>query len=402
MKIAECRVIVCSPAGQTYVTVKVITDAGVYGIGDATLAGRELAVVAYLNQHLLPTLIGKDPAQTEELWQYMYRSAYWRGGPIAMTAIGAVDLALWDLKGKVLNTPVYNLLGGRSRRGIRAYAHAWGQTIDETVAAAEACVNGGYTAVRFSASIPELSDAYRELHRSPPSSDPGAGPPEETWDTRPYLDFLPNLAKRLRDELGRSVDLLHDTHHRLTPTEASQLARRLEPFELYWLEDPIRPSIPEDYLRLRQQSTTPIAIGETLHDLPDCYPYITQRLADYLRLAPSHAGGLTNLRRVAALAAARNINMACHGPIDISPIGLAAAIHFGFSVHNVGLQEHVPHHNDTESVFTHAFSFQEGHLMPGEAPGLGVDLDERRANSFPYERSYLPVVRKLDGTVHDW
>lgn len=403
LKISGYNVITCCLDGQNYTTVKIETDDGVYGLGDATLAGRELAVVAYLTEHVLPTIIGRDAFDIEDLWQYMYRAAYWRGGPVSMTAISAVDVALWDIKGKALEVPVYNLLGGHSRRGIRAYAHAWGESVDETVQAVANRFAEGYTAIRFSCAIPGLPDAYRELNLAAPSSgDARVQPPEEVWDTRRYLDFLPKLVGELRKKLGPDPDLLHDVHHRLTGVEATWLAQRLEPFRLYWLEDPIRPGLADEYTVLRQRSAVPLAVGETFHDAHDCYEFVTRRLIDHLRMSPSHSGGLTNIRKIGAFAEIYKVAMACHGPIDISPVGIAAAAHFGISSHNYSLQEHVRHGSETAAVLPHSFSVQDGYLHPGDKPGLGVDLDECLASRFPFQANYLPVVRTLDGTVRDW
>lgn len=320
-----------------------------------------------------------------------------------MTAISAVDVALWDIKGKALGVPVYNLLGGHSRRGIRTYVHAWGESVDETVQAVADRFAEGYTAVRFSCAIPGLPDAYRELNLAAPSSgDARVQPPEEAWDTRRYLGFLPELVGELRKKLGPDLDLLHDVHHRLTGVEATWLAQRLEPFRLYWLEDPIRPGLADDYTFLRYRSGVPLAVGETFHDVPDCYEFVTRRLVDHLRMTPSHSGGLTNIRKIGALAEIHKVAMACHGPIDISPVGIAAAAHFGLSSHNYSLQEHVRHGSETAAVLPHSFSVEDGYLHPGGKPGLGVDLDESLASRFPYQASYLPVVRTPDGAVRDW
>lgn len=403
LKISRYHVFTCCLDGQNYATVKIETEGGVYGLGDATLAGRELAVVAYLNEHLLPTIIGRDAFNIEDLWQYMYRTAYWRGGPVSMTAIGAVDVALWDIKGKALGVPVYNLLGGQSRRGIRAYAHAWGKSVDDTVQAVADRLAEGYTAVRFSCTVPGLPDSYRVLNLAAPSSgDARTLPPAETWDTRRYLDFIPKLIGELRKELGPDPDLLHDVHHRLTGVEATWLTHRLEPFRLYWLEDPIRPGLADEYTLLRQRSIIPLAAGETFHDMSECYEFVARRLIDHLRMSPSHSGGLTNIRKIGAFAEIHRVAMACHGPIDISPVGIAAAAHFGLSTHNYSLQEHVPYGSETAAVLPYSFNVREGYLHPGDKPGLGVDLDDHLASQFPFKASYLPMVRTLDGTVHDW
>ncbi|HEX9365613.1 MAG TPA: enolase C-terminal domain-like protein, partial [Vicinamibacterales bacterium] len=237
MRIVGGRVITCSP-GRNFVTLKLETDEGVYGLGDATLNGRELAVASYLSDHVLPLLVGRDARRIEDIWQFLYKGAYWRRGPVTMTAIAAVDTALWDIKGKALNAPVYQLLGGASRDAVMVYGHASGGTIDEAVEAAARYVARGYKAVRAQCSVPGVARAYGigKGDRYEPAE---RGPVSETrWSSERYLGTVAPLFERLRRELGDDVHLLHDAHHRLTPIEAARLGRALEPYHLFWLEDP--------------------------------------------------------------------------------------------------------------------------------------------------------------------
>src|SRR5215467_4283935 len=234
MNIVDAKVIVCSP-GRNFVTVKITTEGGVYGLGDATLNGRELAVRSYLNDHVLPLLIGRDARRIEDIWQYLYRGAYWRRGPVTMSAIAAVDTALWDIKGKSLNTPVYQLLGGASRDAVMVYGHASGKDIEETVAAVAHYQSLGYRAIRAQSGIPGLQSTYGvgrgSMYYEPAEKD---APPENAWSSEHYLNFAPQLFARLRDEFGPDLHLLHDVHHRLTPIEAARLGKALEPYHLFW------------------------------------------------------------------------------------------------------------------------------------------------------------------------
>src|SRR5271165_722875 len=202
MKITHAYVVVTSP-GRNFVTLKVETDEGIYGLGDGTLNGRELAVASYLTDHLIPCIIGRDPFQTEDIWQYLYRGAYWRRGPVTMAAISAVDIALWDIKGKALNTPVYNLLGGKSREGVLVYGHASGGDIEETVQAVAKYKDAGYKAIRAQSGIPGLLSTYGvgrgSLYYEPAEKN---APPESLWSTEQYLNFAPQLFSRLRTEFG--------------------------------------------------------------------------------------------------------------------------------------------------------------------------------------------------------
>ena len=402
MRITDAKVIVCSP-GRNFVTLKVTTEDGIYGLGDATLNGRELAVASYLSDHVIPLLIGRDARRIEDIWQYLYKGAYWRRGPVTMSAIAAVDTALWDIKGKALHVPVYQLLGGASRDGVLVYGHASGQDIDETVQAVSAYLKLGYRAIRAQSGIPGLQSTYgvgrAKMYYEPAEKDVA---PENVWSSELYLNFAPLLFERLRKEFGSDVHLLHDAHHRLTPIEAARLGKSLEPFHLFWLEDPVPAELQESFRLIRQHTTTPLAVGEVFNSIHDCQQLIQEQLIDYIRTTVVHAGGITHLRKIAALAELYQVRTGSHGATDLSPVCMAAALHFDLSVHNFGIQEYMRHTPETDRVFPHAYYFKDGWMHPGEKPGLGVDVDETLAAQFPYRRAYLPVNRKLDGTLTDW
>ncbi len=402
MRITDARVIITCP-GRNFVTLKLFTEDGLYGLGDATLNGRELAVASYLTDHVLPCLIGRDARRIEDIWQYLYKGAYWRRGPVTMASIGAVDMALWDVLGKSLDTPVYNLLGGRSRDAVLVYGHANGRGVEETVAAVAQYAELGYKAIRAQSGIPGLASTYGvgkgDLYYEP--AEKGL-PPEHLWSTEQYLNFVPGLFKRLRAEFGEDLHLLHDVHHRLTPIEAGRLGRALEPYHLLWLEDPTPAESQQAFRQIRQHTTTPIAVGEVFNTIYDCQQLIEEELIDYVRTAVVHAGGISHLRKIAALAELHHVRTGCHGATDLSPVCLAAALHFDISVHNFGIQEYMRHAPVTDAVFPHAYTFEDGTMYPGDTPGLGVDIDEAEAAKYPYERAYLPVNRKLDGTIHSW
>ncbi|HMH00430.1 MAG TPA: enolase C-terminal domain-like protein, partial [Terriglobales bacterium] len=239
MKIKDAKVFVCSP-GRNFVTLKIYTDEGICGIGDCTLNGRELAAASYLTDHVIPCIVGRDPFQTEDIWQYLYRGAYWRKGPVTMSAIAAVDMALWDIKGKSLNTPLYNLLGGKSRTGVTVYGHANGRDIEETSDEVGRYIEQGYLAVRAQSGVPGLPTTYG-VSDDKMFYEPAAKglPPENVWSTEKYLMQVPKLFKVLRVKYGDEIHLLHDSHHRLTPIEAARLGKELEPYHLFWLEDPV-------------------------------------------------------------------------------------------------------------------------------------------------------------------
>jgi len=402
MKIRGAKVTVCSP-GRNFVTLKIDTDEGLYGLGDATLNGRELAVASYLSDHVVPCLIGRDPFQTEDIWQYLYRGAYWRKGPVAMSAISAVDVALWDIKAKALNTPLYNLLGGRSRTGVMAYGHANGRDISETSDAVAAHLDRKFLAVRAQCGIPGVPTTYGVAHGDEPYEPAEKGlPPEHVWSSEKYLLHVPKLFEQLRVTFGDDVHLLHDCHHRLTPIQAARLGQSLEPYHLFWMEDPTPAELQESFRLIRQHTTTPIAVGEIFNTVWDAKLLITEQLIDYLRMTVLHGGGITPMKKAAAFAEMYGVQTGCHGATDLSPITMGAALHFGVAINNFGIQEYMPHTRQTDEVFPHAYSFKDGFFQPGEAPGHGVDFNEALAAGYPYERAYLPVNRKFDGTLWDW
>ena len=403
MRIEHAEVLVTSP-GRNFVTLRLVTSDGVVGLGDATLNGRELAVVSYLRDHVLGLLVGRDADRIEDTWQYLYRGAYWRGGPVTMAAISAVDVALWDIKGKVANLPVYQLLGGACRDGCLAYAHASGRDVPELLESVAAKLALGYRAVRAQVGVPELEAVYgvaRERGGYEPAGR-GARPTEESWDAAAYLRHVPGVFAALRAQFGPRPALLHDVHHRLTAQQAARLGRALEPHDLFWLED-VTPAENPDALRfVREHTVTPLAIGEVFNTIWDCRTILQDRLVDYIRVQPSHAGGISHVRRILALAELSQIRSGCHGATDISPVGMAASLHVGLAISNFGIQEHHRHEPLVDEVFPHAYRFADGYLHPGDEPGLGVSLDEPLAARHPYVAAYLPVNRLADGTMHDW
>ncbi len=406
MKITAAKLIICSP-DRNFVTLRIDTDEGIYGLGDATLNGRELAVASYLQDHILPCLIGRDPFQTEDIWQYLYRGAYWRRGPVTMSAIAAVDVALWDIKGKALNTPVYNLLGGQSRQGCLVYTHANGADIPEALDSVQKHIAEGYLAVRAQAGVPGIASSYgvpkAGMPYEPAERDTVGGLPSESlWSTERYLNFAPKLFEKLRVEVGPDIHLLHDVHHRLTPIEAARLGKALEPYHLFWLEDPCPAELQESFELIRKHTTTPLAVGEVFNSIWDAHDLIRHQLIDYIRMTIVHGGGITHAKKTADFAALYNVRTGYHGPTDVSPVTMAASLHLGLAIHNFGIQEHMHHSKLTDEVFPHQYTFNAGYMHPGNAPGLGVEIDEKLAAKYPYQRAYLPIARKLDGTLTDW
>ena len=404
-KIQEVKVFVCC-SGRNFVTVKIITEDGIYGLGDGTLNGREQAVATYLKEHLVPCLIGRDAHQIEDIWQYFYKGVYWRKGAVNMAAIAAIDMALWDIKGKIAGLPVYQLLGGKSRQSVALYAHANGNTIDDTLDKAQALIDEGFSAIRLQSAIPGLAVTYGvlgdkkdyfELQGNRPL------PPEETWSTKKYFALVEQLFIQARERFGYEIDLLHDVHSRLTPIESARLGKLLEPYDLFFLEDVAIAENQDSYHIIRQHTTIPLAIGETYNTIWDCKTLIENQWIDYIRTAATHFGGITAMRRVADFGQLYNVKTAPHGAPDLSPICFAAHMHLNIATPNFGIQEYVGMGNaETQQIFTHDVTVKDGKAYVSDMPGLGIDFDEDKALSMPYKRSYLPVSRLEDGTLWHW
>jgi mannonate dehydratase len=298
---------------------------------------------------------------------------------------------------------VYELLGGKSRDGVLVYGHANGDTPEEALEWVGRYLDDGYRAVRVQCGVPGLPSTYgvSSDKRYYEPADPDL-PTENLWSTERYLDSIPGVLEAVREEYGFEFHLLHDVHHRLTPIQAAELGKRLEPSRLFWLEDAVPAELQEGFRIIRSHTTTPLAVGEVLPTIWDFRTLLVEQLVDYVRTSVQRAGGISHLRKIAALAEIHHVRMGCHGATDLSPVTMAAALHFDISVHNFGIQEFMPHTDETYEVFRCDFPFRDGYLHVPEGPGLGVELDEEAAARYPYRRAYLPINRLEDGTMHSW
>ena len=322
MKIVMAEVFVTCP-GRNFVTLKITTEDGITGLGDATLNGRELSVASYLQDHLCPQLIGRDAHRIEDIWQFFYKGAYWRRGPVTMSAISAVDMALWDIKAKAANMPLYQLLGGASREGVMVYCHTTGHSIDEALDDYARHQELGFKAIRVQCGIPGMKTTYgmskgKGLAYEPATK--GQWPEEQLWSTEKYLDFMPKLFDAVRNKFGFNEHLLHDMHHRLTPIEAAHFGKSIEDYRMFWMEDPTPAENQECFRLIRQHTVTPIAVGEVFNSIWDCKQLIEEQLIDYIRTTLTHAGGITGMRRIADFASLYQVRTGSHGPSDLSPV----------------------------------------------------------------------------------
>jgi len=405
LRITNVRAICTAPDGIRLVVVKVETsEPGLYGLGCATFTQRPLAVVAAVEEYLKPFLIGRDPDEIEDVWQSSYVSSYWRSGPVLNNALSGVDIALWDIKGKRVGMPVYQLFGGKCRRAAALYAHASGNSFEEVEEDAQRYLEQGYRYVRCQIGLPGYSTYGAQI--TPAAAEPQAQPlglGSAPWEPTVYCRLVPRLFDHLRSRLGDEVELLHDVHERVPPIQAIGLARDLEQFHLFFLEDPLAPEDGEYFRLLRQQTSTPIAMGELFVNQAEYVPLVRDRLIDFIRVHISDIGGLSPARKLAAYCEFFGVRTAWHGPGDVSPVGHAANLQLDLACHNFGVQEQHVFGERTREVFPGCPEIRDGYLWSNEEPGLGIDLDETLAAKYPFPEHPLngawPPVRRLDGTV---
>ncbi|HZX03252.1 enolase C-terminal domain-like protein [Kribbella sp.] len=374
VKITDVRAFLTAPEGTTLVVVRVETsEPGLYGVGCATFTQRANAVATTVTDYLAPQLVGRDPAEIVDITTILHLSGYWRFGPVLNNAISGVDMALWDIKGKLAGMPVWQLLGGRARTAVPLYGHASGRDPAEVADEVRALLDAGYGHARCQVAVPGAG-TYGA---------PAAGPTTGAWDPRKYTRTVVGLFEYLRQELGDDVELIHDVHERVAPVDAIGLARELEPYRLFFLEDPVAPEDLNWLRRLREQSSIPIAIGELFTHPAEYRPLLAEGLIDFVRVHLSAIGGITPAWRLATACDLFGVRTAWHGPGDVSPIGHAANLALDLVSPNFGIQEQHPFNAEAEEVFPGVPQPRDGHLWPSDRPGLGVDFDERAAGKYP-------------------
>jgi mannonate dehydratase len=411
LKITKVKAILTAPARIRLCVVKVETsEPGLYGLGCATFTQRIRTVVTAVNEYLAPFLAGKDPDNIEDLWQAMYQSSYWRNGPVLMNGLSGVDAALWDIKGKRAGMPLYQLFGGKCRTAIPVYRHASGKTMEEVADRARQFMAQGARYIRAQVGV-EGQAAY--------GAGPGSGSvtnivePKltgeghfrgELFEPAKYRRSVPKLFKHLREQLGDEVELLHDIHERLAPIDAIGLGKELEPYRLFFLEDPFAPEDVGYFKILRQQCATPIAMGELFNNPNEWLDLISGRLIDFIRCHLSQIGGISVARKLAALCDYFRVRTAWHGPGDTSPVGHAAHVHLDLATWNFGIQEASVFSDALREVFPGAPELRDGMLWCNEKPGLGIDINETLAAKYPI-RDDPPAdlqwgrLRDRDGTI---
>jgi mannonate dehydratase len=351
-------------------------------LGCATFTQRVRTVETAVDQYLKPFLLGKDPLQIEDIWQSSFVSSYWRNGPVLGNALSGVDMALWDILGKRANLPLYQLLGGKCRKAVETYRHASGNNFEEVEQSARRYMEEGHRYIRAQVAIPGL-ETYGSGKRVPEDNSPDANARTQLWEPRAYALTVPKLFEHLRKGLGDEVELLHDVHERTPPILAIQLAKDLEPYKLFFLEDPFGPEDIGYFEKLRPQTSTPLAMGELFNNPNEWLSLVTGRLIDFIRIHISQIGGLTMARKVAALCEFFAVRTAWHGPGDVSPVGHAANVHLDLATPNFGVQEARAFTQGEQDVFPGCPELKDGYYWASDKPGLGIELDEKLAASFP-------------------
>ena len=379
MKITNVKSFVSS-SGHFF--VKVETDAGIFGVGEGGIRRRALAL-AEVVRSFEPFLIGANPFQIEHLWQVMFRGGFFPGGVVQSAAVSAVDIALWDIKGKALNVPVYELLGGRTRDKVVCYPHngGGGGTIDALVESCRQTHEAGWKFVRWG-----LADAA------------GTG----TFEPRRAVQSGIQQVKAVHEALGDDVNILVDVHTRLDPADSIEFCNMVEPYNPFFIEDPLRSENPASLRRLRQQTSVPIAVGEQFDSKWTFREVIEEDLMDYCRVDLCIAGGLTEARKIAGWCETHYIHLAPHNPLG--PVSTAACLHLCLASSLVGVQElpRAPMSSLTD-VFPVQVPFESGYLLPPESPGLGIEFNEDALTNVSTQEYGPPHgFQREDGSYTNW
>jgi mannonate dehydratase len=408
LKITRVKAIATCPNGIELIVVKVETsEPGLYGLGCATFRQRARPVISAINDYLHDFCVGKDVDNIEDLWQTTYVSSYWRNGPVLNNALSGLDQALWDIKGKRANMPVYQLLGGKCRFAIPCYSHASGDSLEKVAEDAKKKMEQGFKYVRIQlggyGATQALGGYGATSLTKPDFKTAGFGYPEDNFmDTHLYLKSIPLMFEKVRQICGEEVELLHDIHERVQPSDAISMIKKLEEYRPFFIEDPFSPENIGYFKLLRQQTSVPIAMGELYNNPHEWVSPMSERLFDFIRIHISQIGGITPAMKVARLGEAYNIRTAWHGPGDVSPVGHAANAHIDFAVWNFGIQESVSFSPELQEIFPGSPTMKDGYMYVNEAPGLGVDVNEKLAAKYPLPEKQLngwTQVRKSDGTT---
>jgi mannonate dehydratase len=396
VKIRNVKVIATCPEGINLIVVKVeTTEPGLYGLGCATFTQRAAVVVAAVN-YLNEFAVGKDVDNIEDMWNSFYVSSYWRNGPVLNNVMSGMDEALWDIKGKRANMPVYQLLGGKSRFAVECYEHASGNSPEAVAESCKKYMEQGFRHVR----IQQGGYGATSISQTPDFKKAGYGYENDTYmNERLYLKSVPKMFETVRKVCGDDVELLHDMHERTQPIDAINLIKNLEEYHPYFIEDPFSPENMEWFKQLRLTTSVPIAMGELFNNINEFKLPMVNQWFDFIRVHVSQIGGITPAMKISRLGEYFNIRTAFHGPGDVSPVGHSAHAHIDLAVWNFGIQEAVHFSDKLKTIFSGCPTMSNGYMSVNEVPGLGVDVNEKEAAKYPIITKSNWQVRKGDGTI---
>ena len=403
-KITDLKII-RTRSTATWVIVKLLTDQpGLYGIGSAHEMNATGAVVAALEEWFKPRLIGRDTSQIEDIWQTTFTSGYWRTGPVHNVALGGIDVALWDIKGKEAGMPVYQLLGGACRSAVPCYAHAHGATLQALEEDIRRYLEDGWQYVRCQYGAYGSEGMVASADAKRPKNVSGVFEKDRVFDEDLYVRNVVGMFEYLRDKIGYGPKLTHDVHEHLRPNNAVRLAKLLEPFQLFFLEDALPPEQIAYFRQIRQQCATPIAMGELFTNVQEYLPLISERLIDFIRVRVSKAGGITQANKIAHLCEFFGVQTAWQEGGNTDPVNLTAAMHVDLASWNFGVQEENWFSDAELEAFPGHPVLEGGYLYANDRPGLGIDIDETKAAALVNpERAarprYVAEDRKPDGTA---
>lgn len=396
--ITKVECFVTRPDDSNLVLVKVYVDHPTvrFGWGCATFNQRALAVKTYVDEYIAPLVVGRDANNIEDIWQVMHHNSYWRNGPVGNNSISGIDMALWDIKGKIAGLPCYQLWGGKARDAIVTYSHAKGDTTEELFAEIDALMARGHKHVRCQPGVYGGGDEVEGMQRVN-NPVPGA-----YFDQDDYMHRTIEMFKAIREKYGRSVHILHDVHERLYPAQAIAFAKALEPYNPFWIEDIFSPEQAGQFANLRNHSTVPLAMGELFSNPMEYRDLIVNRQIDFIRCHISDIGGITPALKLGHFCAAFGVRIGWHGPPDMSAMALSANLNLNIHLHNAAIHEYCYPPPNTLKVFPdHPFP-ENGYLYPIDRPGLGITVDEEAVRSYPArtEVQLWTQARLPDGTLH--
>jgi len=377
MKITDISIYLAKES-RTFLFVVIDTDEGIYGLGEAGITGRELAVQGAI-EHFKPLLIGQDPFRTEHIWQMLFRGGFFPAQRILTAAIAAIDIALWDIKGKVLGVPVYQLLGGLARDKVVTYNHNVGETIEELVESCQRSVEEGWKVIRWGLAHQKGS----------------------VFEPRPAVRRAIKEFQAVREAVGDDIEICMDVHTRVNLADAVTLCREVEPFRPYFMEDPLRVENAQSYRHLRNRTNVPLAVGEQYSSKWDFRQIIEEELMDYARVDLCVCGGISEAKKIAGWCETHYIDLAVHNPIG--PVATSAFLHLCLSIPNFAVQELPRRPGDSmPDVVLNQPVWEDGYLLPPAAPGLGIEFDRSAIKKYPFDMTELPHLRRTDGSVTNW